>query len=135
MLWRRGGNTNEKPVECFGSLCNRLGLFFNCLPFGMVSNRRWLVECAGMCFMGVCRLLGWLILLLTITIVGSLWNGSVCVLWVCVGCLGGCFYCLFDGFDPFCFILCSILFSFSATPTNTVPNESMSTKTLVNIIP
>ena len=68
--------------------------FFNCLLFGMLSNRRWLVECAGMCFMGVCRLLGRLLLLLTITIVGSLWNGSVCFLWVCVGCFGGCFYCL-----------------------------------------
>ena len=34
-------------------------------------------------------------------IVGSLWNVSVCVLWVCVGCLGGCVGCLPDGFAPF----------------------------------
>ena len=33
-----------------------------------------------MFFMGVCRLLG--------RLVGSLWNVSVCFLWVCVGCLG-----------------------------------------------
>ena len=33
-----------------------------------------------MLFMGVCRLLG--------RLVGSLWNVSVCFLWVCVGCLG-----------------------------------------------
>ena len=31
---------NEKLVECFGSLCNRLALFFNRLLFGMLSNRR-----------------------------------------------------------------------------------------------
>ena len=31
-------------------------------------------------FTGVCRLLG--------RLVGSLWNVSVCFLWVCVGCLG-----------------------------------------------
>ena len=67
-----------------------------------------------MLFMGVCRLLG--------RLVGSLWNVSVCFLWVCVGCLGdwsvACGMCryvfmgvcrllgilvgsLFDGFDPF----------------------------------
>ena len=39
-----------------------------------------LVDCVGMLFMGVCRLLG--------TLVGSLWNVSVCFLWVCGGCLG-----------------------------------------------
>ena len=41
---------------------------------------RWLVECVGVFVMGVCRLLG--------RLVGSLWNVSVCFLWVCVGCLG-----------------------------------------------
>ena len=41
---------------------------------------RWLVECVGVFFMGVCRLLRGLI--------GSLWNVSVCCLWVCVGCFG-----------------------------------------------
>ena len=30
----------EKPGECVGSLCNRLALLFNRLPFGMLSNRR-----------------------------------------------------------------------------------------------
>ena len=38
-------------------------------------------------------------------VVGSLWNVSVCFLWVCVGCLGGCFGCLPDGFAPFYSIL------------------------------
>ena len=33
-----------------------------------------------MFFMGVCRLLG--------RLVGSLWNVSVCVVWVCAGCFG-----------------------------------------------
>ena len=33
-----------------------------------------------MFFMGVCRLLR--------RLVGSLWNASVCFLWVCVGCFG-----------------------------------------------
>ena len=40
---------------------------------------RWLVACVGVFFMGVCRLLG--------RLVGSLWNVSVCFLWVCAGCL------------------------------------------------
>ena len=56
----------EKLVECFGSLCNRLGLFFNCLPFGVLPTRRWLVECVGLFFMGVCRLLGRSCLLLVV---------------------------------------------------------------------
>ena len=37
---------------------------------------RWLVECVGVLFMGVCRLLG--------RVVGSLWHVSVYFLWVCV---------------------------------------------------
>ncbi len=35
---------------------------------------RWLVECVGVFVMGVCRLLR--------RLVGSLWNVSVCLLWV-----------------------------------------------------
>ena len=31
---------NEKIVECFGSLRNRLAVCFNRLLFGMLSNRR-----------------------------------------------------------------------------------------------
>ena len=49
---------NEKIVECFGSLRNRLAVCFNRLLFGMLSNRRWSEECFGMFFMGVCRLIG-----------------------------------------------------------------------------
>ena len=45
-------------MECFGRFCNRLALFFNRLLFGMLSNRRWLVECVGLFFMGECRLIG-----------------------------------------------------------------------------
>ena len=40
----------------------------------------YFVECVGVCFMGVCRLLR--------NLVGSLWDVSVCFLWVCVGCFG-----------------------------------------------
>ena len=45
-----------------------------------------------MCFMGVCRLFGRLLPGWSI-VLGSLWNVSVCFVWVCVGCLGGCFKC------------------------------------------
>ena len=45
---------------------NRLAWMFNTLLIGMLSNRRRLVECIGMCFIGVCRLLGWLLLLLSL---------------------------------------------------------------------
>ena len=54
-------STRREPVECFGSLGSRLDLFFNRLLF------------SGCCL-----------------IVGSLWNVSVCLLSVCVGCLGDC---------------------------------------------
>ena len=60
------------------------------------------MECVGVCFMGVCWLLGRLVgglwhvsvrffmgvCRLLGRLVGSLWNVSVCFLWVCVGCLG-----------------------------------------------
>ena len=119
----------------------------------------------GMCFMGVCRLLGWLPLLLTFTIyplvsyvpllsplfftilfysipvwavacgmcryvfyrcvsvaweiaVGRLWNVSVCFLWVCADCLGGCLvlltftvYLLFSSVLFFSLIFFTILFN------------------------
>ena len=43
-----------------------LGLVINRLRIGMWSNRRWLVACIGVLFMGVCLLLVGLILLLTL---------------------------------------------------------------------
>ena len=60
-----------------------------------------LVDCVGMLFMGVCRLLGTLVgSLWNVSVcffmgvwrllgrlVDSLWNVSVCFLWVCGGCL------------------------------------------------
>ena len=95
---------------------------------------------------GVCRLLGWLPLLLTFTIYplfssvpllfssmlyysilfysvlfysrlgGCLWNVSVCLLSVCVDCLGGCLFIAYIRytssllFCSFAFLLYSLLF-------------------------
>ena len=52
---------------------------YGCVSVASETGRQ-LVECVGVFFMGVCRLLG--------RLVGSLWNVSVCLLWVCVGCVG-----------------------------------------------
>ncbi len=52
-------------------------------------HKHLLPWCVGMFFMSVCRLLA--------RLVDSLWNVSVCFLWVCVGCLGDCFECLSMG--------------------------------------
>ena len=70
-------------VGCFGDWSVGCGMC-RCVVYGCVSVAseigRWLVEYVGVFFTGVCRLLR--------RLVGSLWNVSVCCLWVCVGCFG-----------------------------------------------
>ena len=78
----------------------------------MLSSSRWLVECIGMFVMGMCRLPGRVLSVACgmhrydfyrcVSVaweiaVGSLWNVSVCCLWVCVACMGDCFESSLEG--------------------------------------
>ena len=88
-------------IHCISSL---LFWSFACSPLFFTilfySIPVWAVAC-GMCryvFYRCVSVVWW-------TAVGSLWNVSVCFLSVCVGCLGGCLYCLHS-----LYILSSLLF-------------------------